>query len=246
MNKVEAMKRSGKINREVMKQLFISAKPGISLIELNSLAEELISNEKEAIGSFKGYNEFPAVICTNVNNGLIHGIPSEYKLREGDLLTIDQGVYYGGYHTDHGWTEVIGNRQELLGRRLKEEFLKVGNQALENAISEAVAGNRVGDISFAIQQTIEKARYFVVKEYVGHGVGEKLHEWPEIPCYGKKDTGPKIVENQTLAIEVMYTSKPSKLLVSKDNWTVEAKADTLSALFEKTILVRRNKSLVLT
>jgi len=241
MNKLSAMEQGGKINREVMLQLFRSARPGVTLQQLDSLAEKLIK-ERGGIPSFKGYDGFPAVICTNINNAMIHGLPTEYKLKEGDILTIDQGVYFEGYHTDHAWTNQIQNSSH----KEEDPFLLAGKNASESAISQAVVGNRVGDISNAMQQAIEQAGYFVVKKYVGHGVGKELHEEPQIPCSGRPDTGQVLRDKQTLAIEVMYTSEKSKLSVAKDGWTVVAKDANLAALFERTIMVRRNNPIVLT
>lgn len=239
-SELSAIKKSGEINRQVMAALFEFAKPGVSLLELDGLSEKMI-RQKNASPSFKGYNGFPASTCTNINSTLIHGIPTNYQLKEGDILTIDQGVFFDGYHSDHALTRVIGKplaKQEL--------FLKAGEKALEAAIFQAISGNRVGDISFAISQTIEYAGFFVVKDYVGHGVGKKIHQSPNIPCYGKAGTGSLLKENDTLAIEVMYTDLPTDLTIGKDGWTVETKSANIAALFEKTVLVRREGALVLT
>ncbi|MFH1896229.1 MAG: type I methionyl aminopeptidase [bacterium] len=246
MSKLEAMRQGGKINRQVMGKLFAAARPGVSLKELDSLAEKLIT-ENGGIPSFKGFNGFPAAVCVNINNTLIHGIPTNYILQEGDLLTIDQGVYYKGFHTDHAVTQKIRNSSFVIRNySFEDDFLRAGRDALAKAVSVAVAGNHVGDISHSIQSTIEKAGFFVVRDFVGHGVGEKLHQEPQIPCTGSPNTGPKLYEDQTLAIEVMYLSQKSPLDICQDNWTIVAKGAKLSALFEKTIMVRRNKPIVLT
>jgi len=237
MSKLGSMKAGGEINRRVMEELFVAARPGVSLKELDALAEKLI-REKGGLPSFKGFGGFPASICTNIGNTLIHGIPTSHKLKKGDLLTIDQGVFFEGFHTDHASTALVGGG--------KIAFLEAGVATLKKAISKAVTGNRVGDISFAIQSTIKKAGYFVVRDYVGHGVGEKLHENPQIPCFGKPNTGPKLFNGQTLAIEIMYLDQKSPLDILEDNWTIWAKGAKLAALFEKTIMVRRNSPLVLT
>ena len=241
MTKLEAMRHGGKINGQVMRKLFETAVPGVGLKELDTLAEELVKKEN-AVSSFKDYDGFPASICTNINNGLIHGLPTDYKLKMGDTLTIDQGVYFGGFHTDHACSILVGDDDD----REISTFLNVGKEALVKAIEQAKVGNKVGDISNAMQTVIEKAGYFVVKSYVGHGVGIKLHESPQIPCQGKPDTGSKLTDSQTLAIEVMYTSNKSHLSISSDGWTVEAKDAKFAGLFEKTIMVRRNKPIVLT
>ena len=239
------LKECGRINRKVLKQVIAAAQPGIKLTSLDDLSERLIG-ERGAFPAFKKVKNYHYSICANVNNGLIHGIPNDYMLKEGDILTVDQGVLYNGWYTDHATSVEVRSSKLKVKSWEDEVFLYAGRKALLEAIKMATDGKRVGDISHAIQETIEKAGFSVVEDYVGHGTGKKLHVSPQIPCFGRPNTGLALKECQILAIEVMYTDSPSRLVVAEDGWTVVARNAKLAALFEKTVMVGKREALILT
>lgn len=244
-SEIEKMRRAGQIVAEVLHRMREWVAPGVTTGELNERAEDLI-RRRGGIPSFKGYPPgsrypFPAVICTSVNEELVHGIPGPRVLKEGDILSIDVGVIYDGYHGDAGITLPVGEISPE-ARRL----LEVTEAALYAGIAQARAGNRVGDISAAIQRTAESAGYSVVREYTGHGIGRRMHEEPQIPNWGEPGQGPLLRPGMTLAIEAMVLAGSPQVRTLDDHWTVVSADGKLTAYFEHTVLVRDGEPEILT
>lgn len=235
---LEIMKEGGKISARVLDSVLAAAQPGISTLELDALAEKLIL-KAGGKPSFKGFDDYPFATCVNINEGIVHGLPTKRKLKAGDVLTVDLGVFYKGLHTDNARTVEVGSSK-------LEEFLAVGQKALEEAIKKCQVGKTVGDISHAIQTTVEKAGYNVVRELGGHGVGKNLHEPPFISEFGSPGEGPKLAVGMTLAIEVIYTSGSGKIELLDDGWTVITADGSLAGLFEHTVAVTKRGPIILT
>lgn len=246
---IEAMKEGGKITATVLAKVLTAVKPGVTTLELNNLAEKLIL-EAGGKPSFKGFQDYPFATCINVNDGVVHGMPTERKLNAGDIVTVDLGVFYKGLHTDNAGTMEVG-RSKLEARKEDrswklEEFLDVGQKALEGAIKQCQVGKTVGDISHTIQKTVEKVGYHVVQELGGHGVGKVLHEPPFIPGFGRPGEGPKLSAGMTLAIEVIYTKGDGKIELLDDDWTIVTADGSLAGLFEHTVAITKSNPLILT
>ncbi len=226
----------GKAHAEVAKWI----KPGITTKQLDKVAEEFIKDHK-GLPSFKGYNGFPAALCISLNDVVVHGFPSQYQLREGDVISIDCGVKLNGFHSDSAYTYPVGNiSTEVMN------LLKRTKQSLYLGIEQAVEGKRVGDIGYTIQSYVERFGYGVVRELVGHGVGRNLHESPEVPNYGKRGQGPKLREGIVIAIEPMITLGKRAVVQEKDGWTIRTTDRKPAAHFEHTVLVRKGKAEILT
>ncbi len=225
----------------VMKELSKSIKPGITTEYLNSLAERFILD----IGckpAFKGYMGYPKSICTSINSEVVHGIPSEDRvLFEGDILSLDLGAIYGGFYGDMAATFAVGNIDSKA-----EQLINVTKESLYKGISVALSGNSLGDISSTIQSYVEERGYSVVRKFVGHGIGRKLHEEPEIPNFGSPNSGPYLENGMVLALEPMVNIGDYEVNILKDGWTAVTKDKSLSAHFEHTILIWGNKPQVLT
>lgn len=215
-------------------------KEGITTEELDKIAYEFIISKK-ATPSFKGYNGFPKTICTSINQQVVHGIPGKYKLKTGDIISIDIGVCYKGYHGDSAWSYPVGEISSD-----KKYLLKHTKEALYCGLQKVIPGNRIGDISNAIEQYAEEHHLGVIRELVGHGVGTSLHEKPDIPNFGKKDTGPMIKEGMVLAIEPMLTLGSKEIYIDDDNWTIETEDHSPSAHFEHTVVVTKDGYKILT
>jgi len=246
---IAIMKEGGVILSEVMEVLLAAARPGVSLLELDELAEkEIIA--RGATPSFKRVPGYKWTLCTCVNDVVVHGIPTKDKIEMGDVVGIDCGVYYRGYHTDSAWTVRMGPDGSKTGAPdAVDEFLEVGKTALQRGIDQALPGNHIFDISQAVQQTVEGAGYSVVRTLVGHGVGKELHEDPEVPNYvnKKRKNTPQLKAGMTIAIEVIYVmGDPDVVYQGKDGWTIVTKDGTLSALFEATVALNTHGLLVLT
>lgn len=226
----------GKAHAEVAKLV----RPGITTKELDTIAETFI-RDNGGHPSFLGYNNFPASLCISVNDVVVHGIPGRYELRDGDILSVDCGVKLNGYHSDSAYTYPVGDVSPATHRLLArtKESVYVG-------VKQAIDGNRVGDIGFAIQQYNEKAGYSVVRELVGHGVGQDLHEAPEVPNFGKRGQGIRLREGMVLAIEPMINFGKKGVTQDKDGWTIRTIDRKPSAHFEHTVVVRRGKAEILT
>ncbi len=238
------MRESGRIVAEVLSLVAGHVRPGITTLELDRLAEEYIRS-RDAVPAFKGYgprtNPFPATLCVSIDSVVVHGIPGRRALKEGELLSVDVGVKKSGFFGDGAWTfavgEVIEEKQRLM--RVTEESLAVG-------IAQAVVGNRVHDISSAVQQYVEANGFSVVRDLCGHGVGKKLHEDPSVPNFGERGTGAKIQEGMTLAIEPMVNAGGWRVVMEQDGWTVRTADGRPSAHFEHTVAVVNGKPEILT
>ena len=228
---IELLRIAGNIVYETHQYLKKFIKPGITTLELDKLADKFIKS-KDATPSFKGYDGFPASICTSVNQEVVHGIPGSYKLKNGDIISIDIGACYKGYHGDSAWTYPVGDISLE-----KQELLKYTHEALFQGLEEVKPGNRIGDISFRIEDYAKKHNLGVVKELVGHGVGTSIHEDPDVPNYGKKGTGPKLKKGMVLAIEPMLNLGSPEIVILEDNWTIETRDYSPSAHFEHTVVV---------
>jgi methionyl aminopeptidase len=252
---ISIMKEGGKVLSSVLVKLCQEAKVGTSLLELDNLAENLIKAEG-CQSSFKFVADYKWSICASVNDVVVHGIPTEYKLKKGDVLGIDCGVLHKGMNTDSAWTVIVGNDNSLPFKNLKsgnftekEKFLYAGQQALSEAVSQVKEGNRIYDISKKIQENIENEGFSVVRTLVGHGVGKELHEAPEIPGFVKysRVKTPEIIAGMVLAVEVIYNlGKPEIDYKGNDGWTIATKDGTISGLFEATVAVTSHGSCVLT
>ena len=234
------MRKAGRIAALALAEVESHIKIGVSTKDLDKIAQSVILKNK-AESSFKKVKGYKHCICTTPNDWVVHGVPGNYKLKKGDVIGIDLVAFYKGYHSDLAHTYIVGGED-----RDKKKFLGVGEKALWRAISKAKIGNRIGDISSEIQNTVERAGYSVVKELVGHGVGKELHEDPLVPGIGKRGTGLEIKEGMVLAIEIIYNmGKPDVSLLS-DNWTIISKDNSYSGLFERTVAVTRKGPVVLT
>jgi methionyl aminopeptidase len=245
---IEIMGESGRITASILRQVLAKAKPGVRGIELEDLAESLLEKFK-ARASFKTVGNYPYALCLSLNEEVVHGLPSKRRFKEGDLLSIDFGALHKGFHTDMARTILVRNQKPKTKNQKQEEverFLNVGQEALKKAIKQAKVGNRVGHISQVIQETVEAAGYSVVKTLVGHGVGRKLHEDPQIPCFlkGRIEDTPQLLEGMTLAIEVMYAQGEGE--VETKGWTIVTRDCSLTGHFENTIVVTEKGPLVLT
>ncbi|HSZ72448.1 MAG TPA: type I methionyl aminopeptidase [Cytophagaceae bacterium] len=215
-------------------------KPGIKTIELDKMAFDFIA-ESGGKPSFKGYNGFPSTLCISVNDQVVHGFPGQYELKEGDIISVDCGVFWKGFHSDSAYTYPVGKVSEEVSN-----LLKATKRSLYLGIENAIEGNRVGDISYAIQSYVEDFGYGVVRELVGHGVGKKLHEKPEVPNYGKRGNGPKLVSGMVIAIEPMINLGKKSIVQEEDGWTIRTSDKKPSAHFEHTVVIRKDKAEILT
>lgn len=240
---IELMREGGRITAEVLREVSAAAGPGVTLLELEKIAADGIAR-RGGSPAFQRVEDYKFVTCLNVNEGIVHGIPTARKLAEEDILSVDLGTYYKGFNTDASWTVYVGNREQASAPKIK--FLEAGERALDLSISQAQVGNHIGDISSAMQRVLEQNGYSPVTTLVGHGVGKDLHEDPQIPCLALPNRGSKLLEGMTLAIEVIYTEGSPELGVAKDGWTIETRDRSLGGLFEKTIAVTKDGPITLT
>ena len=234
------MAEACRIVAEVLEELKKIVASGITTKELDGFAESFIRS-KGASPAFKGYRDYPASICTSINEQVVHGIPSSTKLKEGDVISIDIGVYYKGFYGDAAVTLPLGNIENNT-----RNLLAVTEKALEAGIEKASIGNRLSDISSAIQTNVEAEGFSVVRNFVGHGIGRELHEEPQIPNYGRPGEGPELREGMTLAIEPMVNAGGWEVDILNDGWTAVTKDRSLSAHFEHTVAVTKNGHSILT
>ena len=239
---IEIMAQGGKILAETVRLMERSVKPGMTTAQLDAIAEDFIRSHKGAVPSFKGLYNFPASICSSINNEIVHGIPSKKRvLLEGDVVSIDVGVQYEGYHTDSATTVAVGEVNEESHR-----LLQVTRDALDAGVKEAKAGNHLGDSGAAIQTVVEAAGFSVVRDLVGHGIGTGFHEEPEVPNYGKPNRGIRLVPGLTIAIEPMVNVGKPGIRTMPDRWTVVTIDGKRSAHFEHTVAITENGPRVLT
>jgi methionyl aminopeptidase len=240
-SEIERMRAANRLVTEVLYALETAAAPGMSTADLDRLAERLV-REGGAEPAFKGYRGFPSTLCASINDEVIHGIPSASRvLREGDIVSLDVGVKLDGYFGDSAVTVPVGKVPE---RTLS--LLRVTQESLEKGIAQVQAGGRLSDVSHAIQHWVETHGFSVVREFVGHGIGERLHEDPQIPNYGEPGRGPKLAEGMVLAIEPMVAMGRPETRVLKDGWTAVTRDGSLAAHFEHTVAVTASGPLVMT
>ncbi|KKU88297.1 type I methionyl aminopeptidase [Candidatus Gottesmanbacteria bacterium RIFCSPLOWO2_01_FULL_48_11] len=248
---IAIMKEGGSRLASILQELLDLSQPGVTLLSIDTRADELIA-AAGGFPSFKTVKGYSHATCLCLNDEVVHGVPNERVLKEGDLLTIDIGLVYQGLHTDTAWTKIMQsaeNKEQSEVQKDKEQFLKIGEEALWKGIREARVGNRIGNISKVIQETIEGAGYSIVKTLVGHGVGRELHEAPQVPNFLKGDIGStsELEEGMTIAIEPIYAVGGGDIVYSNtDGWTLATKDRSLSAECEHTIAITAGEPLVLT
>jgi methionyl aminopeptidase len=241
-DEVAKMRVAGSIVAETIDTVLAAVRPGVSTADLDAVAEAFI-RERKATPSFKGYRGFPASICASLNEEVVHGIPSPKRiLKEGDVLSLDFGAIWDGYHADSAVTVFVAEPPSAEA----EKLVRVTEEALEAGISQIRPGGRLSDISHAVQQVVEGAGFSVVREYVGHGIGRSLHEDPQIPNYGLPGRGPELRPGLVVAVEPMVTMGDWKTQVLADDWTVVTADRSLAAHFEHTIAVTEDGREVLT
>jgi len=231
---IEKIRTSSRIAAEILNEIEKTVEPGVRTIELEQYAEEL-ADRKKVRPAFKGYNGFPFGLCVSVNSEVVHGMPSKRVLKEGDIVSLDYGVFYDGYYGDTAITVPVG--------KVSEEslmLLEVTKESLYRGIRETREGNRLGDVSAAIQGFVEDAGFSVVRDYVGHGIGKHLHEDPQVPNYGVKGRGLLLKKGMVLAIEPMVNAGKYSIRVLKDQWTVVTEDGKNSAHFEHSVAITEN------
>ena len=238
---IALMRESGRITSMALDAAFDALEPGITTREVNAIAENVIRSHR-AKPAFLNLYGFPATACISINEEIVHGIPSERKLKSGDLVSIDCGSIVGGYYSDTARTVQVPPAVEDERARL----IAVCKEALERAIAQCVEGRRIGDISNAVESYVRSEKFELVTEYVGHGVGKSLHEPPSVPNVGPPGVGPKIIEGMTIAIEPMIMMGGPETELQDDNWTVSTADSSLSAHFEHTVAITRDGPEVLT
>jgi len=233
---VELLRLNNDLVSRTLAEVAKHIKPGVTTQKLDSIAEEFI-RAHGAVPGFLGYNGYPATLCISVNDAVVHGIPSSYELREGDIVSVDCGTFLHGFYGDSAFTFPVGEVKPEVQR-----LLKVTRECLELGIEAAVAGGRVGDISYAVQSHAESNGYSVVRELVGHGIGRHMHEKPEVPNYGARGRGPKLVEGMAICIEPMINLGAKHVYQDLDGWTIRTRDGKPSAHFELAVVVRKDKA----
>ena len=239
------MRESCQIVADVIKLIGTQIRSGVTTGQLDALAEDYIKS-CGGVPAFKGYgfeegNPFPGTLCVSIDSEVVHGIPGKRVLREGEIVSIDVGVKKNGFFGDGAFTFAVGGVSEE-----KERLMKVTKESLDKAVEQAVAGNRIGDIAYAVQSHVEESGYSVVRDLVGHAVGRELHEDPQVPNYGKPNKGTVLKEGMTLAIEPMVNMGTYEVRTAADRWTIITKDGMPSAHYEYTIVVRKDKAEILT
>jgi len=231
---IEVMAEASRVVAEALDIVRKAVYPGVTTDDLDRLAEEAIRG-RGAIPAFKGYRNYPKTLCASVNEQVVHGIPSKRKLKEGDIIGLDLGAIVGGFYGDSAVTVAVGKVPEET-----EKLVRITKEALDLGIQQAVVGNRLTDISHAVQRHVESAGFSVVTEFVGHGIGRQLHEEPQVPNYGKPGQGPRLQVGMVLAIEPMVNMGKSAVRILEDRWTAVTVDGSLSAHFEHTIAIQPN------
>jgi methionyl aminopeptidase len=240
---IEVLRRANVIVAEILAELKKKVAPGVTTLELDSLAEEL-TYKKKALPAFKGYQMagrvYPGSLCVSVNEEIVHGIPGERALKEGDVVGLDFGVIHEGFYGDSAFTVGVGQVSEEAAR-----LMRVTEESLYRGIEQLVEGKRLGDLSSAIQRTVEDAGFSVVRAFVGHGIGKRLHEDPPVPNYGEPDRGLRIREGMVLAIEPMVNAGGWEVKMKEDGWTAVTADGSLSAHFEHSVAITKNGPYIL-
>ncbi len=237
---IELLRRSGQVAAEILMALKRRVAAGMATRDIDVLAEKMM-RERGATPSFLNYRGYPATVCTSVNDEVVHAIPGSRRLKEGDLLSLDIGMFVDGYCGDTATTFAIGQATPEA-----ERLMRVGRESLQASIEAAVSGNRLGDVSSAMQSVVERAGYHVVREYGGHGIGRAMHEEPHVPCFGQPGTGIRLVEGIVLALEVMANAGTADIRHKADKWTVVTADGSLSVHYEKMIAITAKGTDVLT
>jgi len=237
---IERMRKANQLVAAVLAELEAAVAPGVSTADLDALAEKL-TRDAGAVPAFKGYRGYPSTLCASVNEQVVHGIPSARPLGEGDIVSLDIGVKLDGYFGDSAIPVPVGTVDDRTG-----QLLAVTAESLEKAIAEVRVGKRLSDIGYAVQAHVEAHGFSVVREFVGHGIGEQLHEDPQVPNYGQPGRGPKLAEGMVLAIEPMVAMGKPDVRILADGWTAVTRDGSLSAHFEHTVAVTADGPLVLT
>lgn len=237
---IDIIRKGAKILSQAHGEVASLIRAGITTLELDARAEEFIQDHGGR-PSFKGYNGFPYSLCISVNSVVVHGFPGKYELQPGDIVSIDCGVFFEGYHSDSAYTHPVEEVSEEV-----QHLLAVTKASLYLGIEKALSGNRMGDIAASIQANAEKEGFSVVRELVGHGIGRNLHEAPEVPNYGKRGQGLKLQNGLVLAIEPMINAGTKNIVQEADGWTIRTRDNKPSAHFEHTVVVRKDQAEVLT
>lgn len=237
---IEVIRQGARILSQAHGEVAALVRAGITTGELDARAEEFIKDHGGR-PSFKGYNGFPYSLCISVNSVVVHGFPSKYELQPGDIVSVDCGVFFEGFHSDSAYTHPVEEVSPEV-----QHLLDVTKASLYQGIEKAIAGNRMGDISSTIQQFAEKEGFSVVRELVGHGIGRNLHEAPEVPNYGKRGQGLKLQPGLVLAIEPMINAGSKNIVQESDGWTIRTRDNKASAHFEHTVVIRKDKAEILT
>ncbi len=237
---IELLRENNLLVSATLAEVGRSIKPGVTTRQLDRLAEEFIRSHG-AVPGFLGYGGFPATLCVSVNENVVHGIPSDYALKEGDIVSVDCGTVMKGFYGDSAYTFAVGNIDSEVKR-----LLDVTKEALYKGVAQAKAGNRIGDISAAVQEHAETNGYSVVRELVGHGLGRNMHEDPEVPNYGARGRGPLLKEGMVICIEPMINMGVKNVVFEKDGWTVRTRDRKPSAHFEFAVAIRKDGADVLT
>jgi methionyl aminopeptidase len=237
---IELIRHSALLVGKAIAEAAKHIRPGVTTRELDKIAEQFIA-DNGGVPSFKNYKGYPFTACISVNDAVVHGFPNDEPLKEGDIISFDVGVYKNGFHGDSAYTFAIGEvPEEVL------TMMRITKESLYKGIEKATAGNRIGDIAFAIQEHTEKKHgYGVVRELVGHGLGRSLHEDPQVPNYGKRGSGPKMMEGMVIAIEPMINMGVKEVYYEDDGWTVRTKDHKPSAHYEHTVCVKKGKADIL-
>lgn len=238
---IESMKAAGAISKLALRRVGAMIRPGVDTLDLDRVAESIIRMHR-GTPAFKGYGRFPASICCSINEEIVHGIPSHNRiLKDGDIVSIDTGAVYGGWVGDNAWTFFCGTPSEA-----NKALCEVTRDCLKAGIEQAVPGNRLGDVGFAVQSLAESNGYGVVRDYVGHGVGHVMHEEPNVPNYGKKGRGVKLQAGMVIAIEPMITMGSYESHVKPNRWTVVTNDGGFAAHYENTIAITEDGPVILT
>ncbi|MCD7969982.1 MAG: type I methionyl aminopeptidase [Alistipes sp.] len=237
---IELLRENNQLVSLTLAEVGKHIRPGVTTRELDAVAEEFIRSHG-AVPGFLGYNGFPASLCISVNEGVVHGIPSDYVLKQGDIVSVDCGTFMKGFYGDSAYTFAVGEIPADV-----RQLLEVTKEALYKGVAQAKAGNRIGDISAAVQSTAEAGGFSVVRELVGHGLGRKMHEEPEVPNYGSKGRGPVLKEGMVLCIEPMINMGGRQVVFERDGWTVRTRDRKPSAHYEFAVAVGKEGADVLT
>lgn len=239
---IALLRAAGHLSAKILLQLKAATEPGMTTQDIDAMAAKLMK-ENGAKPSFLNYRGYPAVVCASVNEEIVHGIPGPRKLKEGDLLSLDIGMFVEGYCGDTATSYIVGGGK---GTPEAERLMNVGRQSLASSIAAANFGGRLGDISYAMEKPVIDAGYTVVKEYGGHGIGRAMHEEPHVPCYGKKGTGIRLAEGLVLALEVMANAGTADIVHKSDGWTVVTADKKISVHYEKMVAITAQGTEILT